>query len=112
MSKNNPYQFVHNAAQNNEDKAREANAALIYIQLLTLGALFAVFFPVPVLGELILMGHSCLTALISPQHPEKMWMVYLAAWGLPTLILLGIAQRSEGRAHFFSSFFKDDDHKH
>lgn len=107
----NPYQFLHNASQGNEDKAREARAALIYVQGLTLGALFAVFFPVPVLGELILMGHNCLTAMISPEHPEKMVVFYLAAWGLPTLILLGIAQRSEGRAHFFSSFFKDD-HKH
>ena len=108
----NPYQFVHQAAQSNEDKAREARAALIYIQVIVLGVLVAVFFPIPVLGDLFVLMHGCLTALISPTHPEKMWLIYLAAWALPTLILLGITQRSEGRAHFFSSFFHDDDPKH
>jgi hypothetical protein len=108
----NPYQFMHQVAQGNENKAREARAALIYVQLIVLGALFAVFFPIPVLGDLILMAHSCLTAILSPTHPEKMWVFYLGVWALPSIILLGISQRSEGRAHFFSSFFSDDDHKH
>lgn len=108
----NPYEFLHQAAQGNEDKAREASAAIIYLQMIVLGVLVAVFFPVPLLGDLIMLGHNCLTTLISPQHPEKMWMFYLALWALPTLILLGIAQRSEGRAHFWASFFHDDHHKH
>lgn len=105
----NPYQFLHQAAQGNEDKAREANAALIYVQLIVLGILVAVFFPVPVLGDLLILGHNCLITLITPSHPEKMWMFYLGVWAISTLILLSISQRSEGRAHFFSSFFSNDE---
>lgn len=109
----NPYEFIHNAAHGNEEKGRGAMAALLWIQVIMLGGLVAVFFPIPVLGDLVLIANDIVVALVCPTNPQKVAVLYLGLWGLPTLILWQIANRANGRATFFGSFFHDvHDHGH
>lgn len=100
--------FIHKAQQSNEEKARSAAGAIVYIQVIVLGILVAVFMPIPILGDLLMLGHEILSGIVSPAHPEKMWLFYLAVWALPTIILLGIGNKAKGRADFFDSFFNNN----